>query len=308
MCGIVGIIPDRPGKVGRDLVEMLKTLQHRGTDSAGVAVYKEEFEREDTYRLVAEVTDRPGSFGGLGNAIGEAGGDIRNISFRPSPHGEKGLNICKLRVSGREELDRVIDRINSSKVAEVYSYGKSVEIIKDLGLVEDLDRGYDVSSMSGTHAIGHVRFSTESGVDRKHAHPFHTEDLPDISVVHNGQITNHHKVRGELERKGFGFSSNNDSEVIVYFIADQLRQGKTLEESLEASVKVLDGPFSYLVTTPEGVGVARDKLGLRPMAWVEGDKGKYVASEEVALMNVCRSSEVKYFKPGEVRVFEHAKN
>lgn len=308
MCGIVGIIPNKSRNVGRDLVKMLKTLQHRGTDSAGVAVYQEEFGREDTYRLVAEVTDKPGSFGGLGNAIGEAGGDIRNISFRPSPHGEKGLNVCKLRVPDEESIDKVIDKINSSDVANVYSYGKSVQVIKDLGLVDDLEQGYNVSSMSGTHAIGHVRFSTESGVDRKHAHPFHTDNLPDISVVHNGQITNHFKVRGELERRGFSFSSDNDSEVIVYFIADQLRQGKTLKEALKTSVKVLDGPFSYLVATPKRVGVARDKLGLRPMAWVEGEKGKYVASEEVALMDNCRSSEVEYFKPGEVRVFEHPKN
>ncbi len=308
MCGIVGIIPNKSRNVGRDLVKMLRTLQHRGTDSAGVAVYQEEFDREDTYRLVAEVTDKPGSFGGLGNAIGEAGGDIRNISFRPSPHGEKGLNVCKLRVPDEESIDKVIDKINSSDVANVYSYGKSVQVIKDLGLVDDLEQGYNVSSMSGTHAIGHVRFSTESGVDRKHAHPFHTDNLPDISVVHNGQITNHYKVRGELERRGFSFSSDNDSEVIVYFIADQLRQGKTLKEALKTSVKVLDGPFSYLVATPERVGVARDKLGLRPMAWVEGEKGKYVASEEVALMDNCRSSEVEYFKPGEVRVFEHPTN
>ncbi|MBS3765902.1 glutamine amidotransferase [Candidatus Bipolaricaulota bacterium] len=308
MCGIVGIIPDKSRKVGKDLIEMLNTLQHRGTDSAGVAVYQEEFDREDTYRLVAEVMDKPGSFGGLGNAIGGAGGDIRNISFRPSPHGEKGLNICKLRVPGKDELGQVIEKINSSEVANVYSYGKSVQVIKDLGLVEDLERGYNVSSMSGTHGIGHVRFSTESGVDRKHAHPFHTEDLPDISVVHNGQITNHYKVRGELERKGFSFSSDNDSEVIVYFIADQLRQDRTLKEALKASVEVLDGPFSYLVATSQGVGVARDKLGLRPMAWVQGDKGKYVASEEVALMDISNGSEVEYFNPGEVRVFEQTKN
>jgi len=308
MCGIVGIIPNESKKVGGELIEMLNSLQHRGTDSAGVAVYREEFERKDTYRLVAEVTDKPGSFGGLGNAIGEAGGDIRNISFRPSPHGEKGLNICTLRVPGEKELNQVIKKINSSEVANVYSYGKSVQVIKDLGLVDDLEEGYEISSMTGTHAIGHVRFSTESGVDRKHAHPFHTEDLPDMSVVHNGQITNHYKVRGELERKGFAFSSGNDSEVIVYFIADQLRQGKSLQDSLKASVEHLDGPFSYLVATSDGVGVARDKLGLRPMAWVEGEGGKYVASEEVALLDTCRSSEIEYFKPGEVRVFEHAKN
>jgi len=305
MCGIVGIIPEKPNNIGKDLVNMLGALQHRGTDSAGVAIYEEKYSREDEYRLVAEVTDEPGSFGELGNAIGEAGGDIRNISFRPSPHGEKGLNLCKIRVPAGDTLDRVIDKINSSNVANVYSYGKSVQVIKDLGLVDDLDAGYDISEMTGIHGIGHVRFSTESGVDRKHAHPFHTDNLPDISVVHNGQITNHYKVRGELERKGFSFSSGNDSEVIVYFIAHKLSQGKSLEQALEASVEDLDGPFSYLVATSEAVGVARDKLGLRPMAWVHGEAGNYVASEEVALLDSCRSSQIEYFKPGEVRVFEH---
>jgi len=308
MCGIAGIIPKKSGNIGQDLINMLEALQHRGTDSAGVAVYEEPFSREDEYRLVAEVVDAPGSFGGLGNAIGEAGGDIRNISFRPSPHGEKGINICTLRVPDEETLHQVIERINSSEVANVYSYGKSIQVVKDLGSVEDLEKGYRISRLSGTHGIGHVRFSTESGVDRKHAHPFHTDIFPDIAVVHNGQITNYYKIRGELERKGFSFSSDNDSEVIVYFIVEQLQEGKDLEEALQASVKELDGPFSYVVATSEGVGVARDKLGLRPMAFAQDESGYFVASEEVALLDTCRSSEIEYFKPGEVRVFEHSKN
>ncbi|KXB02543.1 hypothetical protein AKJ44_00110 [candidate division MSBL1 archaeon SCGC-AAA261F17] len=308
MCGIIGIMFKKEGNIGGYLLQTMKSLQHRGTDSAGVAVYANNLGEENAFVLVAEVADTPGAIGKLGNAIGSAGGDIRNISFRASPHGETGVNTYTIRVPNEEALQSVVKNINATDVGKVYSYGKSVRVIKDLGKVEKLEVGYHISEMNGTHGIGHVRFSTESRVDRKHAHPFHTDTFPDIAVVHNGQITNYHKIRGKLERKGFSFATENDSEVIVYFITDQLQQEKTLGEALEESVKRLDGPFSYIVSTPNAIGIARDKLGLRPMTLAQDDKGYYAASEEVALLDICDSSDLNYLKPGEVQVFEREEN
>lgn len=308
MCGIVGIMPNDSVGIGRDLFDMMQSLQHRGTDSAGVAIYDEVTGQEGEYILVAEVSDTPGSLGELSNAIGKAGGDIRDISFRVSPHGEKGINTCIIRVSDESELHEVVESVNKTEKASVYSYGKYVRVIKDLGAVEVLDEGYNLCDIRGTHGVGHVRFSTESSVDRHHAHPFHTDVFPDIALVHNGQITNYSSVRSELERKGFVFSSSNDSEVIVYFLVDKIRENCSLKDALKASVERLDGPFSYLVSTPEAIGISRDKLGLRPMALAEDQWGRYVASEEVALNKICESGEINYLKPGEVTVFERGRN
>ena len=60
-----------------------------------------------------------------------------------------------------------------------------------------------IQSKMGTHGIGHTRFSTESLVDRYHAHPFQSYIIPDITVVHNGQITNYWKIRVPLAVKPY---------------------------------------------------------------------------------------------------------
>ena len=159
-------------------------------------------------------------------------------------------------------------------------------MIKDVGLVKDIAARYNTKDKMGTHAIGHTRFSTESIVDRYHAHPFQSYIIPDITVVHNGQITNYWKIRDPLERKGHIFETNNDTECIVHYIADKLSQDYNLEEALEQSVKDMDGPFSYIVGTPNGVGIAKDQLGLRPGVMAENDEVFAIASEEVALREV----------------------
>ncbi|KXB00321.1 hypothetical protein AKJ42_01155 [candidate division MSBL1 archaeon SCGC-AAA261C02] len=305
MCGITGVMLQRPGNVGEYLLRMMQALQHRGTDSAGVAIYNTNAEHDkDEYILMVLVRDFPGVLGQVGNAIGNAGGDIRNIEFNPSPRGEIGLNKYIIRVPNRDVLEHVVENINGTKVGKVVSYGRSIQVFKDLGEVPSLQSGYKLSSITGTHGIGHVRFSTESRVDRIHAHPFHTDVYPDIAIVHNGQITNHHKIRRVLERKDHRFTSDNDTEVILHYIVDKLQHGSSLKEALEASVEDLDGPFSYIISTPTAIGVARDKLGLRPAMLSHDNSGYYISSEEVALISIDKAIKPIYLEPGEACVYE----
>lgn len=107
-----------------------------------------------------------------------------------------------------------------------------------------------------------------------------------------------------LERKGHIFETTNDTECIVHYIADKLADGYSLEEALEESVKDMDGPFSYIIATPTGIGIAKDKLGLRPGVMAEDDNVFAIASEEVALREVVDTRCVEQINPGEVRVYE----
>ena len=305
VCGIVGVMLKRSGNIGEYLRRMMLALQHRGTDSAGVAIYADRGLDKDEYLITVEVTDVPGAMGEIGNAIGRAGGDVRNIGVSTSKHGGTGLNKYIVRVPNVTMLKEVVKNINNTPVGMVYSYGRSIELIKDIGTVNDLEASFHISKLTGTHGLGHVRFSTESRVDRHHSHPFHTDAHPDIAVVHNGQITNYHKVRRKLERRGYHFETDNDTECIVHSIVDRLQRSGPLERALKASVDELDGPFSYIISTPRGIGVARDKLGLRPLMLAQNQSGCYVASEECALIGICGDSEPEFLRPGEVRVFEH---
>jgi glucosamine 6-phosphate synthetase-like amidotransferase/phosphosugar isomerase protein len=120
-------------------------------------------------------------------------------------------------------------------------------------------------------------------VDVEHAHPFWARPFEDVAVVHNGHITNYYKLRRIFEMNGYRFLSGNDTELIAVFIADKLARGQSLNEAVSASILELDGSFTYLIATPEGFGIARDRFASKPGVVYEDDEIVAVASEEQAI-------------------------
>jgi glutamate synthase domain-containing protein 1 len=167
--------------------------------------------------------------------------------------------------------------------AKVMSIGSSLEIVKDIGTAHEVDERYDVQTFEGSHGIGHVRLATESDVKPEASHPFWATGFADVAIVHNGQITNYWKMRRRLERRGFEFTTDNDSELVAVYLADKLSQGITLKEALRTSIDDLDGTFSFLVSTRNEIGYAKDRLAAKPMIMYETDDLIAVASEEVSL-------------------------
>ena len=178
-----------------------------------------------------------------------------------------------------------------------------MEIVKDVGDADAVEAADPYARFEGSHAIGHTRMATESLVDVAHSHPFWARPFADISVVHNGHITNYHKLRRKLEEKGHRFATGNDSEAIAVYIADKLEAGESLEDALRASVHDLDGTFAYLISTPDGIGVARDRFALKPMVVAEDDEVVLLASEEIALRTVSGDRDLAPLElgAGEVR-------
>jgi len=296
MCGISGVLFRREAPVGELLISMMKALQHRGVDSAGVAIYNKALANTEEYILHTFTRDVMDNTSSVSEAIAKAGGSIRNLQLK-SINGN-GFDRYFLKAE-RDNLKEVVRRVNATGVSKVLSVGHCMEIIKDVCSVEEFNERFKVSDMEGTHGLGHVRFSTESQVDLFHAHPFQAFDYPDIAVVHNGQITNYYKMKEKMERKGHLFDTENDSELIVHYIADKLEQGLNLQEALQESVRDLDGPFSYIISTSETIGVTRDKLGLRPAIVLENEELFAVASEESALRTLGSSGVIYNLKPGE---------
>jgi glutamine phosphoribosylpyrophosphate amidotransferase len=143
-----------------------------------------------------------------------------------------------------------------------------------------------VSGWRGTHAIGHTRLSTESRVDLSHSQPFWAHGTADLAVVHNGHITNYHKLRRIYEQEGVRFYTENDSEIIGVYLARKLAEGLSLREALEISLRDLDGSFSYLAATAGAFGYAKDAFCLKPLIVAESEEMVAVANEEVALQAV----------------------
>ena len=295
MCGLCGFLykdPSRYGPIGRAMFDMLTPLERRGTDSTGVALYGAPDDGSYVVRVRMEANgDTPQRVHDALAAVGAV-----------SEESHTGGNL-RARIGYDGDLGALSDLVERVPDTEVFSIGRSMEIVKDVGNASDVERAAPYTTFEGSHAIGHTRMATESLVDVAHSHPFWARPFPDISVVHNGHITNYHKLRRRLVEKGHRFATGNDSEAIAVYIADKLEQGNSLEDALRSSVSDLDGTFAYLISTPQGIGVARDRFALKPLIFAEDDDKVLIASEEIALQAVAGTDDLKprELSAGEVR-------
>ncbi len=277
MCGIAGILykgSNVDQDVGEALISMLDGCQHRGPDSTGFALYHEPKDNQLRLRF----------FVGAGNEATEAISEIKEKlqEFQAEVLGEESVGTTyKVIVKFSGDVQRFAYAMEHA--AKVISIGNSLDIVKDVGSAHDVDDTYGVDTFRGSHGIGHVRLATESEVKPEAAHPFWATGFSDVAIVHNGQITNYWKMRRRLEQRGFEFNTDNDSELIAVYLADKLSQGNPLRKALKSSIDDMDGTFSFLVSTKDEIGYAKDRLAAKPMIKFEDDDLIAIASEEVSL-------------------------
>jgi glutamate synthase domain-containing protein 1 len=295
MCGIAGYLSkhDEPQRVGRIMLDMLTALARRGPDSSGVALYRTEPAHRVTCWIRLPGASDPVAAERRILAGLAAVADIGAIERHP------GLLRFELATNATATAIRTAVE-EGSRGAEVVSLGRQLELIKQVGHPTDLEQSYAVRDFRGSHAIGHTRLSTESRVDLTHSQPFWARGAMDVATVHNGHITNYHKLRHRYEQRGVRFFSKNDSEVIGVYLADQFDRGRTMEEALEASLDDFDGSFTYLVASADAIGYARDPFALKPLITVETDDYVALANEEAAIRAALGTSGVAHEPSGHV--------
>ena len=291
MCGIAGIIHrKKAADIGTEMTAMLQSLKHRGPDSTGFAIYgvpsKNEYvlrfkvaEQEDVakgYDIHQQVKDRRAE---VDRRLAELG--VKVVKAEDATE-----YAYRYRIKYKGDMRKLADYIEDVASTEILSLGTGLELIKDLGDATTVSDQYSLKGFKGTHAIGHTRMATESDVDIRSAHPYWAYPYHDISVVHNGQLTNYWIMRRQLERKDFRFMSNCDSELIAVYIADKMQTGIELDDAMNQSIEELDGVFTYLVATADSLGMAKDTMAAKPMVLYESDDLVAMASEEVAIRQV----------------------
>ena len=288
MCGIAGLIyRDGARNIGGEMTAMLQALKHRGPDSTGFAVYGEPGPNEYILRFKVAEQEDLGRGTKIRRAIAERKAAVDGLLE------ELGVTVLDLdgpteyanryRIAYDGDMKDLADQMEEIEGTEILSIGNALELIKDLGDAADVSGAYDLGVFRGTHGIGHTRMATESDVDIRSAHPYWAYPYNDIAVVHNGQITNYWLMRRQLERSGQRFVSNCDSELLAVYTAVNLEKGMTLEESLGRSIHEIDGVFTYLITTRNELGMAKDTMAAKPMVLYEADDMVALASEEVAI-------------------------
>ena len=177
---------------------------------------------------------------------------------------------------------------------------RSTSRVAELAEQVDATRG----GLQGHTGIAHTRWATHGAPAVHNAHPHFshgptatvTMDLPRIALVHNGIIENHDVLRAQLEAKGYVFTSQTDTEVMVHLI-DSLYQGDLLQAVMKA-VQQLQGAYAIAV-------IAKDEpqriVGARagsPLIWGVGESENFLASDAMALAGV--TDQIVYLAEGDV--------
>lgn len=310
MCGIAGLIHrGRSSDVGAQMTSMLQSLKHRGPDSTGFALYGKPTNNQYVMRFnVAEQEDMNKGFD-IHQQVAERQKEVDNrlekLGVKVMSRDKATEYSHRYTFSFAGDMKKIADYVEDIESVEILSIGEGLELIKDLGDATLVSNQYGLADFKGTHGIGHTRMATESDVDIRSAHPYWAYPFNDVSVVHNGQLTNYWGFRREMERRGHRFMSNCDSELIAVYIADRMSEGDDLEEAMNRSVDELDGVFTYLVATSDKLGMAKDVMAAKPMVLYESDEFVGLASEEVAIRSIF-PNEIETWDPyhGEVRVWQ----
>ncbi len=288
MCGIAGRILKSPGKVGQDLVELMDAQAHRGADSTGFAVYTQP--RSSGYVLRGMGFDKSAMDADLSDFENLLKDHQSNLLSEPVITSDANKHYCfRMEIADPDDLAGwVADADTLSHRIEVQSCGRSLEIIKDIGSASQVADKHGVRDMVGSHGLGHARLATESSVLPNASHPFWARPFSDVAIVHNGQITDYYTQRDKLERQGYRFLTENDSELIAVWVSVQIKSGLTMEQALEKSISAIDGVFTFMIADVNSIGFAKDRFAMKPIVLIQQDGGIAAATEEQAVRRVYK--------------------
>jgi amidophosphoribosyltransferase len=164
----------------------------------------------------------------------------------------------------------------------------------------NFDRPEVIERLAGHAAIGHNRYSTTGETALRNVQPLYA-DLASggFAVAHNGNLSNAMTLKAELIRRGSIFQSTSDTEVIIHLVATSTF--RTLLDRFIDALKQLEGAWSLVCLTKEGLIACRDPLGVRPLVLGRLGEAWILASETVAL-DIVGASFVRAIEPGELVV------
>ena len=192
--------------------------------------------------------------------------------------------------------------INSLKKLEYRGYdsagiatlsGNAINEVKSEGRVENLEKNFDLKSLSGNIGIGHVRWATHGIPNSINAHPHSSHN---VSVVHNGIIENSTLLKKFLVSKGYIFKSQTDTEVIVHLITENLKTAE-IQEAITKTLKQLHGSFALGIIFKELPDLIIGARRGSPLAVGYGPNENYLGSDSYALKSM--TNKITYLDDGE---------
>ena len=189
--------------------------------------------------------------------------------------------------------------------------GGHIMTVRDLGLVSQVFDEQKLRALTGSMAVGHVRYSTTGSSAWENAQPVYRSDRRQVALAHNGNLINAVELHAELLDKGVSFRSTSDSEIIAALLSTH--EADTIEEALADVMPRLQGAFSTVVMTTDSLVAFRDGAGLRPLSLGKlGDRpgqaadtvgrgrDRFCVASESCAFDIIGAELVREVEPGEM--------
>jgi len=173
----------------------------------------------------------------------------------------------------------------------------TIEVRRAVGKLVNLEKAFNGTPLPGAVGIGHTRWATHGKPSEQNAHPHRSGPLV---LVHNGIIENYAALKAQLQREGYRFESETDTEVVAHLIARHLKTGAGLEEAVRRATQEVRGSYALAVLCE---WEPHTLIGVRsgcPLVVGMSEHGAMLASDVTALLAHTRN--VVFLEDGELVV------
>lgn len=177
-----------------------------------------------------------------------------------------------------------------------------LNIYKKKGKVSDLETFIEDKKLSSSIGIGHTRWATHGEPNDQNAHP-HFSASKNLAIIHNGIIENYSSLKKELENKGYSFSSDTDSEVLIYFIEDIKENNNcSLVEAVRLALTKVVGAYAIVIISEDEPNMLIAARKGSPLVVGLGKDEFFLASDATPIVEY--TNEVVYINDYEIAIIK----
>ncbi|BCA54165.1 L-glutamine:D-fructose-6-phosphate aminotransferase [Nitrospira sp. KM1] len=175
--------------------------------------------------------------------------------------------------------------------------GEKIEVRRSVGKLANLQKSLKEKEIDGLVGIGHTRWATHGKPSEQNAHPHRSKSCV---LVHNGIIENYQPLKQQLEREGYKFQSDTDTEVVAHLIDKHMQNGLGLADAVRAATKEVRGSYALAVISEREPGtLVAARLGC-PLVVGRTKQASFIASDVMAML--AHTRDVTYLEEGDVAI------
>jgi len=181
----------------------------------------------------------------------------------------------------------------------------NINLYKCKGKVADLENFVKDKNISGTIGIAHTRWATHGEPNDVNAHP-HFSQSQKLTIIHNGIIENYQHIKDELLKRGYKFTSNTDTEVLIHLIEDiQINEKVDLVEAVQIALNQVIGAYAIVILSKDDPDTLIAAKKSSPLVIGIGEKEFFIASDATPIVEYTKN--VVYLNDEEVAIINRDK-